>query len=81
MNKVLDILESPRQEKEETFDLEKEKFINSKCSIWDYYGVPKSVYLSYTNEDKTKMFKDYSKNLTEKYYGDNGKIESIFCHC
>ena len=81
MNKFLDILQSPRQEKEETFDVGKVKFINSKCSIWDYYGVPKSVYLSYTNEDKTKMFKGYYKNLTEKYYGNNGKIESIFFHC
>ena len=80
-NKFLDILESPQQEKEETFDVKQMKFINSKCSICNYYRVPEPVYLSYTNEDQTKIFKDCSKNLPEKYYGNNGKIEPIFFHC
>lgn len=35
-----------------------------------------NTYLSYGSKEKTKMFKEYYKNLYQKYYG-NGKIEVI----
>ena len=46
-------------------------------AIWSYYGISKSAYLSYNYEEKTKMFRDYYKNLVEKYYSNNGKIELL----
>ena len=46
-------------------------------AIWSYYGISKSAYLSYNYEEKTKMFRDYNKNLVEKYYSNNGKIELL----
>ena len=74
MNKFLDILETSQAQQEETFDKEKVQFINSKIAIWSHYGISKSAYLSYSHEEKTKMFRDYYKNLVEKYYSNNGKI-------
>lgn len=74
MEKDLDNLETPRHQQQETFDGEKNKFMNNKISIWDYYGVPMNTYLSYGSEEKTKMFKEYYKS--QKYYG-NGKIGVI----
>ena len=69
MERYLNILEAPRQQQEETFDEEKIRFINSKISIWDFFGVPQATYLSYTNEEKSRMFKEYYAKLVDKFYG------------
>ena len=77
MNKFLDILETSEAQQEETFNEEKVRFINSKTGIWSYCGISKSAYLSYSHEEKTNTFRDYCKNLVEKYYSNNGKIELL----
>ena len=46
MEHHLNILEAPQQQQEEIFDEEKIRFINSKMSIWDFFGVPQATYLS-----------------------------------
>ena len=67
MERYLNILEVPRQQQEETFDEEKIKFINSKISIWDFFGIPQATYLSYANEEKSRMFKEYYTKLVDKF--------------
>ena len=73
MEGYLNMLDAPWPNQEENFDEEKIKFISTKLSIWDYYGIPQSTYLAYTNEEKSKMFKEYYKKLVDKYH-DIGKI-------
>ena len=68
MEWYLNILEARPQQQEETFDEEKGRFINSKMSIWDYFGVPQATYLGYMNEDKSRMFKEYYNKLVNRYY-------------
>ena len=69
MEKYLNILEAPRQQQEETVDEEKVRFINSKISTWDYFGVPQATYLGYTNEEKSRMLIEYYNKLVSRYYG------------
>ena len=77
MERYLNILEAPRQQQEETFDEEKIRFVNSKISIWDFFGVPQATYLSYTNEEKSRMFKACYAKLVDKFYGQ-GKLFVCF---
>ena len=65
MEKYLSILEAPRQQPQETLDEEKVKFINSKFSIWDSFGIPQSTYLDSTGEEKSRMFKGYYNTLAK----------------
>ena len=76
MEKYLSILEACQQQPQETLDEEKVKFINSKFSIWDPFGIPQSTYLGYTSE-KSRMFKGYYNTLV-KYYGIGNLILFIF---
>ena len=88
MERYLNILEAPRQQQEETFDEEKIKFINSKISIWDFFGIPQATYLSYANEEKSRMFKEYYTKLVDKFCGQgkflfvssglSGKFSDVF---
>lgn len=38
----------------EIFDEEKDKFINSKSSIWDYFPVWQADYMTYQAEEKSR---------------------------
>lgn len=38
----------------EIFDEEKDKFINSKSSIWDYFAVWQADYMTYQAEEKSR---------------------------
>ena len=87
MERYLNILEAPREEQEKKFDGEKIEFINSKISIWDYFGIPQATYMSYTNKEKSKMFKKYYAKLTNfmveinflfLFYGLSGKISGMW---
>ena len=60
MERYLNILEAPQAQQEETFDEEKIRFINSKISIWDYFGVPQTTYLGYRNEDVQRILQQIS---------------------
>ena len=73
MDKFLSMLEAPRSQQEDNFDAEKVRFMNSKISIWDFYGIPQATYLGYSVEEKSKMFKEYYLKLLEKYYGSTSK--------
>ena len=48
--------------------------MNSKISMWDFYGVPQEVYSCYSVEEKSKMFREYYRNLLQKYYGSGKKF-------
>ena len=78
MDKFLSILEAPRPQQQDDFDAENVCFINSKISIWDFYGISQATYLSYSVEEKSKMFKEYYLKLLEKYYGSTGKKKLFF---
>ena len=73
MERYLNMLGAPWSNQEENFDEEKIKFVSAKVSVWDYYGNPQSTYLAYTNEEKSKMLREYYKKLVDKYH-DIGKI-------
>ena len=73
MDKFLSMLEAPWPQQQDDFDAEKVRFMNSKISIWDFYGIPQANYLSYSVEKKSKMFKKYYLKLLEKHYGSTGK--------
>ena len=77
MECYLNILEPPQQQQEQTFDEAKIRFINLKISIWDFFGVLQATYLGYTNEEKSRMFKEYYSKLVNKYYG-RGKLLVCF---
>ena len=68
MECYLNILEAPQQQQEETFDEEKVKFIDSKNLYLGLFGVPQVTYLNYTNEEKSKIFKEYYTKLVNKFY-------------
>ena len=77
MERYFNILEAPHQQQEETFDDEKIKFMNLQISIWDIFGVPQTTYLSYPNEEKSRMLKEYYSKLFNKFYGQ-GKFFICF---
>ena len=79
MDEFLSMLKAHRpQQQQQDFDAENVHFMNSKISIWDFYGIPQATYLSYPVEEKSKMFKEYHQKLLDKYYGSTGK-KIIFC--
>ena len=51
-DRYLNILEEPQPKPEEEIDEEKFRFIASKTSIWDFYGIPQSKYLTYSMKEK-----------------------------
>ena len=81
MEKFLNILEAPRpQQQQNDFDEEKTRYISSKISIWDFYGIPQATYLNYPVKEKSKIFRDYYK-LCEKYgvTGKNYFLSRLIC--
>ena len=47
----------------EIFDEEKDKFINSKSSIWDYFAVWQADYMTYQAEDKSREYFTTKNNI------------------
>ena len=74
MDRFLNILEQPQPKPKEEFDEEKVKFISSKVTIWNFYGIPQATYLAYSNEEKVRMFGEYYKKLLDKYYNNASKM-------
>ena len=77
MDRFVNILEVPRPNQEENFNEEKIRFINSKISVWDFFGIPQATYLAYSKEEKSRMFRENHQKLVNKYYG-NGKLVCLF---
>ena len=75
MDRFLNILEEKQPMPEEIVDKEKLRFIASKISIRDFFGIPQTNYLTLSKDEKSRMFNDYYKKLVLKYFG--GK--NIFC--
>ena len=75
MDRFFNILEEKQPMPEEIVDEEKLRFIASKISIWDFFGIPQTNYLALSKDEKLRMFNDYYKKLVLKYFG--GK--NIFC--
>ena len=51
-----------------------------KISIWDFFGVPKATYLSYMNQEKSRMFKEYYTKLVDFLFvspGLSGKFSGV----
>ena len=79
IEEFLNILEAPRQQQQQdNFDKEKTKYISSKISILDFFGIPQATYLNYPVEGKSKMFREYYSKLCEKYYRSTGKKNIFF---
>ena len=74
MDRFLNILEQPQPKPKEEFDKEKVKFISSKVTIWNFYGIPQATYLDYSNEEKVTTFGEYYKKLLDKYYNNASKM-------
>ena len=67
MDRFLSILEEKQPVPKETVDEEKLRFIASKISIWDFFGIPQNNYLVLSKDEKSRMFKDYYNKLVLKY--------------
>ena len=46
--------------------------------MWDYFGNPQATYLSYTGEEKSKMFREYYNKLVDTYYGTGNLFLFVF---
>ena len=68
MGKFLNILESPQpqQQQQDNFDEEKVRYISSKISIWDFFGIPQATCRNFSGPEKSKMFKEYYVRLCDK---------------
>ena len=74
MEKFLNISEAPPpQQQQGSFDEEKTRYISSKISMWDFFGIPQATYLNYPVEEESNMFREYYFKLCEKYYGPTGQ--------
>ena len=79
MEKFLNISEVPRpQQQQDNFDEEKTRYINSKISMRDFFGIPQATYLNYPVEEESKMFREYYSKLCEKYYGGDRSKKLFF---
>ena len=78
MYRYLNILEEPQPKVEEKIDEEKLRFIASKITIWDFFGIQQSTYLGYSKQEKSRMFSDYYQRLVSEYFGVNTKNLSFF---
>ena len=74
MDRFLSILKEKLPVSEKIVDQEKLRFIASKISIWDFFGLPQSNYLTLSKDKKLRMFKDYYKKLVLKCFGDEKYI-------
>ena len=50
---------------------EKLRYIASEITVWDFFGIPQSTYLAYSNDEKLRMVNEYYKKLVLNYF--NGK--------
>ena len=62
--------EQPQPKQGETINEEKLRFIASKMSIWDFFGISQSTNLVYSKEEKSKMFSEYYQKLVSKYFNN-----------
>ena len=75
MDRFLNILREKQPTPEEIVDEEKLRFIASKISIWDFFGIPQTNYLALSKDEKSRMFNDYYEKLVLKYFS----VKNIFC--
>ena len=66
MERFLRILKEKQPVPEEIVDKLRHRFIASKISIWDFFGLPQTNYLALSKDEKSRMFKDYYKKLVLK---------------
>lgn len=78
MDRYLNILEEPQRKVEEKIDEEKLRFIASKITIWDFFGIQQSTYLGYSKPEKSRMFSDYYQRLVSEYFGVDKKKSAFF---
>ena len=81
MDRFLSILEEKQPVPEEIVDEEKLRFIASKISIWEFFGVPQTNYLALSKDEKSRMFKDYYKKLVLNYFGGKNIFLSFSLYC
>ena len=70
MEKFLNILESPQpqQQQQDNFGEEKLRYISSKISICNFFGIPEATYNNFLVPGKSKTFREYYVRLCDKYY-------------
>lgn len=44
---------------------EKLRYIASEITVWDFFGIPQSTYLAYSNDEKLRMVNEYYKKLVQ----------------
>ena len=79
MDRFLSILEEKQPVPEEIIDEEKLRFIVSKISIWNFFGIRQTNYLTRSKDEKLRMFKDYYKKLVLKYFNCENIFLSFCC--
>ena len=55
------MLEENHPEPEEVINEENLRYIMSQISIWDFFGIPKTKYFGFSQDEKSRMFKEYYK--------------------
>ena len=47
---------------------EKLRYIASEITVLDFFGIPQSTYLAYSNDEKLRMVNEYYKKLVLNYF-------------
>ena len=69
MDGLLSILEQRQQLLEECIDEQKPRFVASKVSFWDYFGIPQAHYLALDKTEKSRTLGEYYNKLVLQYFG------------
>lgn len=69
MDGLLSILEQRQQLLEECIDEQKPRFVASKFSFWDYFGIPQAHYLTLDKTEKSRTLGEYYNKLVLQYFG------------
>ena len=59
-------------------DEEKLKYITSKVNIWDHFGISRSHYVSFDNDEELKIVKRFYMDLLTVYF-KGGKFSCFDC--
>ena len=58
MERYLNILEEKQPKPEERIDKERLRFIASQISIWNFFRITQSKYLTFSKDEKLRMFSE-----------------------
>ena len=81
MEGLRSILEQKEQPLQECIDEQKLRFIASKVSIWDFFGIPQAHYLTLDKPEKSRMLGEYYSKLVPQHFGGKNNFfgSAFFC--